>query len=129
MSFKLQHRQAGICSGPVVHDEAIAALPVKDAERASAGVPVLRAPSDRPPRRDRQGGEGKDTQQSELKRLPIPLPTLEEQNQIVAVLDRADALRAKRQRAQAMLGELEQALLLATCRDPRSPDDKGLARA
>jgi type I restriction enzyme S subunit len=41
-----------------------------------------------------------------LERLKIPLPPLDEQRHIAAVLDRADALRIKRRRAQAMLNDL-----------------------
>lgn len=42
--------------------------------------------------------------------LPVPLPSLEEQRRIVAVLDRADAIRAKRRQMLADLDELPRSL-------------------
>ncbi|KAA8818094.1 hypothetical protein CSQ85_09595 [Bifidobacterium rousetti] len=42
--------------------------------------------------------------------IHVPLPSLEEQRRIVAVLDRADAIRAKRRQMLADLDELKQSL-------------------
>jgi type I restriction enzyme, S subunit len=47
---------------------------------------------------------------SELARIEIPLPSLEEQRRIVEVLDRAEALRSKRRATLAELGNLTQAI-------------------
>lgn len=49
---------------------------------------------------------------SRLKQLRIPLPTLEEQRRIVAILDQVDALRAKRRSAIAQLDSLTQAIFV-----------------
>ncbi len=46
-----------------------------------------------------------------LAALDLPLPTLDEQQRIVAILDRAGALRAKRRHAIGHLDELQQSLL------------------
>lgn len=53
-----------------------------------------------------------------LKKLEIPLPPLPEQKRIAAILDAADALRAKRREALAQLDTLLQATFLDTFGDP-----------
>jgi type I restriction enzyme S subunit len=47
-----------------------------------------------------------------LRSIPIPLPPIEEQRRIAAVLDAADALRAKRRDALAKLGTLAQSIFI-----------------
>jgi type I restriction enzyme S subunit len=44
--------------------------------------------------------------------LKVPLPDLEEQQRIAAILDQADALRAQRREALAQLGSLTQAIFI-----------------
>lgn len=53
-----------------------------------------------------------------LKQLQIPLPPLAEQKRIAAILDAADALRAKRQQALAHLDDLLQSTFLTLFGDP-----------
>ncbi|MDM8532781.1 restriction endonuclease subunit S, partial [Anaerolineales bacterium HSG25] len=50
--------------------------------------------------------------------IPVPLPPLDEQKQIAAILDKADALRAKRRQAIAKLDALLQATFLDMFGDP-----------
>ncbi|MGX6510106.1 restriction endonuclease subunit S [Rhodococcus sp. SJ-2] len=50
--------------------------------------------------------------------LPIPLPPIEEQRRIAAILDHADALRAKRREALARLDELTQSIFVDMFGDP-----------
>lgn len=53
-----------------------------------------------------------------LYRVEIPLPPLEEQKRIAAILDRADALRQMRRESLARLDELAQSLFLEMFGDP-----------
>lgn len=53
-----------------------------------------------------------------LETLPIPVPSLAEQRRIAAILDQADALRAKRREALAQLDRLTQAIFIDMFGDP-----------
>ena len=53
-----------------------------------------------------------------LKELRIPLPHLAEQRRIAAILDQADALRAKRRETLAQLDELQRAIFMEMFGDP-----------
>jgi type I restriction enzyme S subunit len=55
---------------------------------------------------------------SELERIRIPVPSLAEQRRIAEVLDRADALRAKRRASLAQLDFLTQSFFLDLFGDP-----------
>lgn len=59
-----------------------------------------------------------------LRRLPIPLPPIEEQRRIAAVLDAADALRGKRRQAIAKLDTLTQAIFIDMFGDPTLSADR-----
>lgn len=53
-----------------------------------------------------------------IKVLPVPLPPLAEQRRIAEILDKADALRAKRRAALARLDTLTQSIFLDMFGDP-----------
>ena len=57
---------------------------------------------------------------SELASLKIPLPPIDEQRRIAAILDKADALRRKRKRALGLLDSLTQSIFLEMFGDPVS---------
>ena len=63
----------------------------------------------------------------DIRSLAIPLPPLAEQRRIAEVLDRAEALRAKRSKALAQLDSLTQSLFLDLFGDPAT-NPKGWPR-
>jgi type I restriction enzyme, S subunit len=62
---------------------------------------------------------------SEIKKSKIPLPPLEEQKRIVAILDKADRVRRKRQEAIRLTEELGRSIFLDMFGDPVT-NSKGL---
>lgn len=63
----------------------------------------------------------------ELARFEIPLPPIEEQRRIAAVLDAADALRTGRRQALAKLDTLTQAIFIDMFGDPLNQERVGSA--
>jgi type I restriction enzyme S subunit len=63
-----------------------------------------------------------------LEELPIPLPPIEEQRRIAGILDKAEALRAKRRQAIARLDTLAQSIFIEMFGDPVT-NPKGWATA
>lgn len=59
-----------------------------------------------------------------LNELEIPLPAVPEQRRIAAILDQADALRAKRREALALLDSLTQSIFIEMFGDPISNPKK-----
>lgn len=62
-----------------------------------------------------------------VKAAPIPLPPIEEQRRIAAVLDAAETLRAMRRQALAKLDDLTQAVFVDIFGDPLHPDAETVA--
>ena len=58
--------------------------------------------------------------QTSLRRIHLPLPPIEEQRRIAAVLDAAEALRARRRQALDKLDSLTQAIFIEMFGDPAS---------
>ena len=77
-----------------------------------------------------RGGTQKNISQEDLKKWPVPLPLLDEQRQIAAILDKADAIRQKRHQAIAHLDTLARASFLdmfATVQDTAVVEDLAAA--
>lgn len=70
----------------------------------------------------RAGGAQPNISQAIVNDLEVPIPSLAEQRRIAEILDKADALRAKRRAALAQLDTLTQSIFLDMFGDPvRSP--------
>jgi type I restriction enzyme, S subunit len=65
-----------------------------------------------------KGNAVKDLQLGEMKKFPVPLPPLEEQKRIAAILDKADRVRRKRQEAIRLTEELGRSIFLDMFGDP-----------
>lgn len=64
------------------------------------------------------GATFKEVSKAVVERIEIPLPPLDEQKRIAAILDQADDLRRKRQRALDRLNQLGQAIFIEMFGDP-----------
>jgi type I restriction enzyme S subunit len=72
-----------------------------------------------------EGANINNLRAADLNEYTIPLPPIEEQRRIAAVLDAADALRAKRRQAIAKLDTLTQAIFIAGLDGLVSPSPLG----
>jgi type I restriction enzyme S subunit len=124
LSFKLSIGKVGIAEIPLYTNEAIAALPIRDPSRLQAGYLYWALRSiDLTLGLDR-AAKGLTLNKDKLARIPIPVPPPSEQRRIAEVLDRAEALRAKRRAALAQLDTLTQSIFLDMFGDP-SANPKG----
>jgi type I restriction enzyme S subunit len=118
LSFKLSIGKVGIAQVPIYTNEAIAALPIKDPTRIEAPYLYWALKSvDLTLGLDR-AAKGLTLNTDKLLRIGVPVPSVIEQRRIAGVLDRADALRAKRRAALAQLDVLTQSIFLDTFGDP-----------
>ena len=95
---------------------------------SSTGVPLFTALSRTRVIADRSQGHGATLPAEldrHLQRSRFPLPPLDEQRRIAAILDQADALRAKRRQALAHLDDLTAVDLPSTCSATRSSERHG----
>jgi type I restriction enzyme S subunit len=118
LSFKLSIGKVGIAQIPLFTNEAIAALPIQDKARLSSEYLYWALQSvDLTLGLDR-AAKGLTLNKAKLLETEIPLPPLAEQRRIAEVLDKAEALRAKRRAALAQLDSLTQSLFLDLFGDP-----------
>lgn len=66
------------------------------------------------------GGSLLRARPAEVAKIQIPLPPLDEQQRLAAILDKADAIRAKRREVVAKLDQLLQSVFLEMFGDPSS---------
>jgi len=114
LSFKLSIGKVSLADGEIYTNEAIAALPVLDKKRLDAGYLARALEAIDFTGTGNRAVMGATLNKASLRKLKIPLPPLEEQKRIAAILDQADELRRKRQRAIDRLNQLGQAIFHET---------------
>ncbi|MFI2753748.1 restriction endonuclease subunit S [Cellulomonas sp. P22] len=122
LSFKLSIGKVGIARVPLFTNEAIAALPIKDPARLDSGYLVRALAAVDWRGRSNRAAMGVVLNKAKLQTIPIPLPPIEEQRRIAAILDQADAIRTKRRQVLAHLDALTQSTFHALFGDPTGGD-------
>ena len=118
LSFKLSVGKRAFAGTDLFTNEAIAALTPKDSNALSlAYLYWALGDLDYDANADR-AAKGKTLNKAKLSALLIPVPPLPEQKRIAAILDAADALRAKRRESIEQLDSLIQATFLEMFGDP-----------
>lgn len=112
LSFKLSIGKVGIARVPLLTNEAIAALPIRDESKLIPDYLYWAIQSiDLTLGLDR-AAKGLTLNKAKLLEIEIPLPPLEEQKHIAEILDRTEELRSKRKEAIAQLDTLTQAIFI-----------------
>lgn len=114
LSFKLSIGKVGIAGVPLYTNEAIAALPVRDAGRLNPEYlyHALRA-LDLTTKANR-ASKGMTLNKAKIEEFTVPLPAMAEQRRIAKVLTKAEALGAMRREALRKLLELRTSTFHAT---------------
>lgn len=118
LSFKLSLGKRAFAGCDLFTNEAIAALSALDDGKTSRDYLYWALGSIDYDRLVDRAAKGKTLNKAKLKKLQIPLPPLAEQKRIAAILDAADALRAKRRESLAELNALLQSTFLELFGDP-----------
>ena len=111
-SFKLSIGKIGITQRSMYTNEAIAALPIKDQSRLCNEYLIYALTRIDASRTTDRAVMGATLNKKKLSELKIPLPPLKEQKRIAAILDKADAIRRKRQQAIQLANELLRSVFL-----------------
>lgn len=127
-SFKLSIGKIGVAQIPLYTNEAIAALPILDEGRLCREYLVYALSKMDASKTTDRAVMGATLNKRKLAELKIPLPPLTEQKRIAAILDKADAIRRKRQQAIQLADEFLRSVFLDMFGDPVT-NPKGLDKA
>lgn len=117
-SFKLSIGKIGVTQIPMYTNEAIAALPILDERRLCKEYLVYALSRIDASKTTDRAVMGATLNKKKLAELKIPLPPLAEQKRIAAILDKADAIRRKRQQAIQLADEFLRSVFLDMFGDP-----------
>lgn len=120
LSFKLSIGKVARAGVPLYTNEAIAALPVKRPDRLDEAYLCRVLESLDLAAGSNRAAMGKTLNKAKLKQIQIPLPPLPEQRRIAAILEHADALRAKRRHVLTHLDALTRSTFHSMFGDPAS---------
>lgn len=117
-SFKLSIGKIGVAQRDIYTNEAIAALPIKDTDKLCNEYLVYALSRWERGIKTHRAVMGATLNKKKLAELKIPLPSLAEQKRIAAILDKADAIRRKRQQAIELADEFLRSVFLDMFGDP-----------
>lgn len=106
LSFKLSIGKVAKTAIPLYTNEAIASLPIKRQDLVIEDFLTRALEQAELSGNSNRAAMGATLNKAKLKEIRIPLPPLSEQRRIAAILDHADALRAKRRQVLAHLDSL-----------------------
>jgi len=118
LSFKLSIGKVAVTGIDTYTNEAIAALPILNPHKLNRDFLFWTLRSIRLDEEVDVAAKGKTLNKAKLERLEIPLPPLDEQKRIAAVLDKADALRRHRQESLQLTEKLLQSVFIDMFGDP-----------
>lgn len=110
MSFKLSIGKVAIAGMPLYTNEAIAALAIKDPSRLDERFLLRALEAMNLAQSANRAAMGATLNTGKLNAIQVPVPAFDEQRRIAAILDHADALRAKRRQVLAHLDSLTQSV-------------------
>lgn len=117
-SFKLSIGKIGLTQIPMYTNEAIAALPIKDESKLCKEYLVYALAMMNFGKSADRAVMGATLNKKKLAELALPVPPLAEQKRIAAILDKADAIRSKRQQAIQLADDFLRAVFLEMFGDP-----------
>lgn len=120
LSFKLSIGKVAIADVPLYTNEAIAALPIKDDALLDARYLMRALQAMDLASGSNRAAMGATLNKRSLAQIQLPLVSLPEQRRIAAILDQADAIRAKRRQVRAHLDSLTHRSS-TTCSVERAP--------
>lgn len=103
LSFKLSIGKVARAAVPLYTNEAIAALPIKDPTSVDAAYLMRALQAQDLSSGSNRAAMGATLNKASLRSIRIPLPPLDDQRRIAAILDKADAIRTKRRQVLAHL--------------------------
>ncbi len=117
-SFKLSIGKIGIAQRDMYTNEAIAALPIKNRKVLCEGYLVYALSKIQVGNTTDRAVMGMTLNKKKLENIKIALPPLNEQKRIAAILDKADAVRRKRQQAIELNEQLLRSIFWDMFGDP-----------
>jgi type I restriction enzyme S subunit len=118
LSFKLSIGKVAITGTPLYTNEAIAALKIRDNRKLDTKYLYHYLKSQDLTVDTDRAAKGKTLNLAKLERIKVSVPPLPEQKRIAAILDKADAIRRKREKAIELTDSFLRSVFLEIFGDP-----------